>query len=91
MSVLIAAADVDQAAPLVEALREADIVARWVADGPNLVPDALQAAPEALLWLCGRADTGVVERLAALQAARALPVALVCSAPIDDAQTLASP
>jgi AmiR/NasT family two-component response regulator len=84
MSVLIIAADAAQAAPLIEALRAADMVARWVADGPNLVPDALQAEPEALLWLCEMADAGVVERLSALQAAHPMPVALVCTASIDD-------
>ena len=89
MSVLVVASGADQAAPLVEALRAADKVAQWVADGPNLVPDALQAEPEALLWLCDRADAGVAERLAALQAARAIPVALVCAESIDDA-TLAA-
>jgi AmiR/NasT family two-component response regulator len=84
MSVLIIAADAAQAAPLIEALRDAGVAARSVADGPNLVPDALQAAPEALLWLCEIADAGVIERLSALQAAQAMPVALVCTASIDD-------
>lgn len=89
MSVLVVAADPDRAAPWVEALRGADIGARYIVDGPNLVPDALRARPEALLWQCDPADAGVVERLTALQAARAIPVALVCTAPIDDA-TLAA-
>jgi AmiR/NasT family two-component response regulator len=89
MSVLVAAAAADQAAPLIESLRAADVAAQWVVDGPNLVPDALQAEADALLWLCDRADATVVDRLAALQTARAMPVAWVCAAPVDDA-TLAA-
>ena len=54
-----------------------------MADSANLVPDALQSTPQAVLWLADAADATLAERLAALQAACTVPVALVCAS-IDD-------
>lgn len=89
MSVLVIADSAAQAGPTVEALNAAGVPARGLADGPNLVPDALQAEPAALLWLAGAAAGHAAESVAALQAARPLPVALVCDTATDEA-TLAA-
>jgi AmiR/NasT family two-component response regulator len=90
MSVLVITADAARGAQAVDALRTAGVAAQWLAPGPNLVPDALQAAPQALLWLADayEVDAAVdaaAEVLAAVQSARAVPVAWVGGAIPGDA------
>jgi two-component system, response regulator PdtaR len=87
--VLVIAATSQQADRAAAALRTQGVDALGACDGANLVPDALQAAPQGLLWLVENADAAFVERLAAVQAARAVAVALVCTA-IDDAALAAA-
>lgn len=79
-SVLVVAA-AGSAARALACLGEAGVAASAIEDGANLVPDALQAAPDALLWWAeGDAPTALPDRLAALQSARPVPVALACAA-----------
>jgi AmiR/NasT family two-component response regulator len=81
--VLVIADSPMQAAAASDALRAAGVVAMTVASSANLVLDALQTAPQAVLWLADGVDAALVPRLAALQTAHAVPVALVCAS-IDD-------
>lgn len=87
---VLVVAHADRAAHAVAALRSEGIDVQAAAPDANLVPHALQAAPEVVLWWAGEAaDASLAEGLAALQAARPCAVALVAVA-IDEATLTAA-